>query len=373
MNKRSTTTVNEVAESDTPPAEMAAERAPAPQPPSYGKVENLLERGGLPLLLLALIVWFAVDPTSGPSFTSSANIQQLLSNQAVTGIIAIAMVVPLVSGYFDLSVSAVAALSNVTAAALMSHGNSVWVAILGALVIALIAGALNGLLIAYLKLDGLITTLGSYILIGGLLQLYTKGETISNGIPTSFTNWAQKNFLGIPWPFWLLIVVSLIVWYVLTQVPFGRKLEAIGSNERAAQLVGIRVERTVFVAFLGSALLGAIAGVLLTSSSASADPTAGPAYLFPALTAVFLGATCITPGRYNVWGTVIGVLLVAVAVNGFTLLGADTWVTPVFNGGALIGAVAASTLIGRRRQSRARGSNPTPVTTVTDNSRGDTV
>jgi ribose transport system permease protein len=314
---------------------------------------DVLERGGLPILLVLLMLWFAIDPTSKDAFVSEANFKQLLGNQSVTGIIALAMIVPLVAGYFDLSVAAVAGMANITAASVIgTHGHPVWVGIVAALLVAGLAGCVNGFLVAGLKLNGFIVTLGTYTFIGGLLSWYTKGQTISSGIPESLTSWGSGDYLGVPRPFWLLIAIALVVWYVLMHIPFGRQLESIGSNERAARLVGIRVDRVVFLSFLASSLLAGVAGVLLTSRSGSADPTAGPAYLFPALAAVFLGATAIRPGRYNVWGTIIGVFLVAVAVNGFTLLGADSWVTPVFNGAALVGAVTVSTLIGRSREKR---------------------
>jgi ribose transport system permease protein len=148
---------------------------------------------------------------------------------------------------------------------------------------------------------------------------------------------------------------------LLTQTPYGRRLEGIGSNQRAARLVGIRVDWLVALSFVASGVLAAAAGVVLTLRSGIADPTAGPAYLFPAIAAVFIGTTTIRPGRYNVWGTIAGIFLVAVAVTGFTLLGADTYVTPVFNGGALILAVAVSTRMGKRRERRSTGSTSRQV------------
>lgn len=316
---------------------------------------EVLERAGLVLFLFALILWFSIDSTSGDLFTSEANVRQVLANQAVTGIIALAMVAPLVAGYFDLSVPAIAGLANVAMASLIgTHGHPVWVGIVATLLIAGAAGAINGLLVAGLKLNAFIVTLGTYTLIGGLLQWYTEGQTISNGIPETFETWGSETWVSVPRPFWLLLIVGLVLWFVLTQVPFGRRLESIGSNERAARLVGIRVDRAVFLAFVGSGVLAGVAGILLTSRSGSADPTSGQVYLFPALAAVFLGATTIRPGRYNVWGTIIGVLFVAIAVNGFTLLGADAWVTPVFNGASLVAAVLISTLVARQRASQAR-------------------
>lgn len=329
----------------------------------HGSVSALefLERGGLPIFLLILIFFFAINGTSGDAFTTSTNIENLLRNQSVTGIAALAMVVPLVCGYFDLSVAAVLGLSNVTFAAVVgTHGNPIIVGIIAALAAGAIVGAINGWLIAYLRLNGFIVTLAVYTLLGGLLLLYTEGETIIAGIPISLSEWGSQNWLGVPRTFIILILVAIVLWYLLMQTPFGRQLEGLGSSESAARLVGIPVERRIFTTFVVSGILAAISGIILTISAGNADPNAGPAYLFPALAAVFLGATAIRPGRYNVWGTVIGVFFVAVAVNGLTLLGADTWVTPVFNGGSLLAAVAISTLIGRHRATHATAGDVEP-------------
>jgi ribose transport system permease protein len=163
---------------------------------------------------------------------------------------------------------------------------------------------------------------------------------------------------------WWLLVLAIAVWYMLMHTKFGVELEAIGSNERAAKLVGIRVQRSIFLTFILSSLLAGVAGVLLTIRNGNGDPAAGPSFLFGALAAVFLGATTIRPGRYNVWGAMIGVFVVAIAVNGFTLLGAAAWLTPVFNGLALVGAVTVSTLMGRRRLAAKTGA--TAALAVTD-------
>jgi ribose transport system permease protein len=235
-----------------------------------------------------------------------------------------------------------------------SHGAPVIVGIIIALVVGMAAGSINGALVAGLKLNGLVVTLGTYTLVGGIIQLYTHGTTISSGLPASLAEWSAHNWIGLPRPFILLIIVAAVVWYFLMHTPFGRKLESIGSNPNAARLVGIRVDWHVFASYMASGALAAAAGVLLTSTSGVGNPTAGPSYLFPALAAVFIGSTAIRPGRYNVWGTIFGIFVVAVAIDGFTLLGAAAWVSEVFNGGALVIAVAVSTLMGRQREARAR-------------------
>jgi len=336
-----------------------------------GSPSRVIESGGLLLLLIALLLFFGLMPASRDTFFSAANISNLLGNQSVTGIIAIAMVIPLVSGYFDLSVAAVAGIANVTvAAALSGLGTPIPVAILLGMAVALLCGVINAVLVATLKLNGFVVTLGTYTLIGGVILFFTGGQTIYQGIPLELGAWGIAKIFGIPAPFFLLIGVALIAWYILMQTPFGRRLESIGTNEKGARLVGVRVDRSIFISFLLSAAFAGVAGVLLTSRSGGADPNAAPAYLFPALTAVFLGATAIRPGKYNVWGTIIGVFLIAVAINGLALSGADTWITPVFNGLALVLAVAVSTLLGRR-QKKNDPNRPSPPTAPSSAKSGD--
>lgn len=322
------------------------------------------EQFGLPVLFVLMILFFATYSTSSEAFTSSANIDNILAGQSVTGIIALGMIIPLAAGYFDLSIAATAGVTNVAAASIIvEHGQPVWVGMVAALGLGALIGAFNAVLVAYFKVNDLIVTLGSFTVLGGLLTWYTKGASIS-GVPDSLGSWGSEKLLGVPQPFWLLIGVALVIWYAMMCTPFGRQFEAVGSNEAAARLVGIRVERLVFSSFVLAGLIAGIAGVLLTSRSGGADPSAGPSYLFPALAAVFLGATTIRPGKYNAWGTIIGIFFVAVGVTGFTLVGADAWVTPVFDGAVLIAAVFISTVVGRRRAGFALTVMPGPDESV---------
>jgi ribose transport system permease protein len=322
---------------------------------------RVLEQFGLPLLFVAMVIVFSVDPKIGAVFSSQANVYNILGNQAVTALVALAMVVPLVAGYFDLSVSGITGVANiVVAAAIGPHGFPIWVGILIGLVAGAVIGFVNGFLVAKVRLNGFVVTLGTYTFLLGLIAYYTHGSLITAGIPPSFGAWTSQTTLGVPRPFILLIVVAAVLWYVLTQLPYGRRLASIGSNEDAARLVGINTDRIVWTSFVISGVLAAAAGALQTSRGGAGDPTIASAFLFPALAAVFLGATTISPGHYNVWGTVIGVFFLATSVSGLSLLGADVWVQPVFNGAALIIAVALSTLIARRRErTAARSALPT--------------
>lgn len=313
------------------------------------------ERGAVPGILLLLIITFTFLPATSKFFLTPANIQNIVANQAVTGLIALGMVIPLVAGYFDLSVAAIAGLSNVTVAALLAtYQMPIGVAVAAGVLVGAIAGAANGILVGVLRLSPFIATFGTYIVIGGLLQVYTNGQIISNGMPASFGDWFSGKWFGLARPFWILLIAAVLIWYLLVNTPFGRKLAAMGSNESAARLAGIRVDRSVFTVFVLSGVVAGLAGVVLTARSGSADSQTALTYLFPALAAVFLGQTAITPGRYNVWGTIFGVFLVAVAVNGFTLLGANSSIAQLFNGVALLAALFASSFIARARERKAR-------------------
>jgi ribose transport system permease protein len=338
---------------DTSPADGKPTRKPpvTPEKMHSSRLRVTLEGGVLPILLVLLIVLIAVIPTSGALFLSAPNVANLLRGQSVTGVIAIAMVIPLVCGYFDLSVAATAGIASVTFATVVgTQGLPIWVGIIAVVAVSLVIGCINGFLVAYARFDAFVITLGTYTLLGGIIQWFTNGRPITEGIPDAVGDWGAQKVFGLPQPFLALIIVALVVWYVLMHTAGGRNLESIGSNQRAAHLIGVPVARTVFASFLASALFGGVAGLLLISSSGVADPSAGPNYLFPAITAVFLGATSIRPGRYNVWGTVLATFFIAIAINGFSILGADSWITPVFNGFALVFAVAASTLIRRSRR-----------------------
>jgi ribose transport system permease protein len=150
----------------------------------------------------------------------------------------------------------------------------------------------------------------------------------------------------------VVALAALLLWYLLAQTPFGRSLYAIGSNPRSAKLVGVRVVGSVWTTFVLAGAIAGIVGVMQLARTGSATADTGTNLLFPALAAAFLGATAVVPGFFNVVGTIIGVLFVAVSVSGLTLSGASAWVSPVFNGAALLIAVGLSHYLGRHRGAR---------------------
>ena len=308
------------------------------------------ERYGLIVLLVAIIGFFSILPASSATFFSVANLSILLANQSVIVIVAMASLFPLIAGHFDFSVGSIAVVSSIVCAgAQVRMGLPLLLAILVATAVAAVIGLVNGVVVARFGVNSFVSTLGVATLLGGLIQFLTGGLAIIGGDP-ALTDFGSGQWLGVPLVVFVVVIVVAGAWYLLTNTPFGRSLYAIGSNPRSAQLVGLPRRRFTLIAFTLSGALAGVAGIVLTARTGGANPDDGTYLLFPALAAVFLGATSILPGRFNVAGTILGVLFVAVSVSGLTLAGAQNWVSNVFNGAALLVAVFLSSALRRRRE-----------------------
>lgn len=307
-----------------------------------------LERFGLLVLFLAVMVVFSL--VSEP-FSSPNNLRIILGTQAVLGLVALASIIPLIAGQFDLSVGAIMGTCSIIAAAAMSHGHQpLAVAVLAALAAGAVIGLVNGVVVAYVGVNSFIVTLATATVLQGLVLWYTEGDTISGDISTGLISSSSGNWLGIPKGLLWLLPVAILLWYVLGHTPWGRHLSATGSNERAARLAGLRVRWLTVAAFVIAGSVSALAGVLQTGQAGSGDPQNSlGGILLPALAAAFLGSSAFSPGKFNVPGTLLAVYFVAFAVSGFQFIGAASWIQQLFNGLALAGAVTLSTVLGRRR------------------------
>lgn len=310
---------------------------------------RLVERYALLVLTLALFALFAAWSKTGGVFLTSANLKVLLANQAVVALLALAALVPLVANQFDVSVGAIMGACYWIAADAMQAGWSLLAALCLALALGAAIGCINGLVVAHVGANSFVSTLAMWTVIIGVIELVAGNEIITGAIPSGLTDFGSQAFLGVPQIFWVVGLVAITLWYALNRTVAGRYLHIIGSNAQAARLVGLRVESLVFGSFVLSGVLAAVAGIVLLARTGSADPAIGPGYTIPALTACFLGATAIRPGFFNVWGTIVGILLIGISVNGLVLAGAAGWIEPVFNGTALFVALLISTVIAKRR------------------------
>ena len=341
-----------------PPAE--APRQPVKRFDSPGAAVMFVCRNySLPILLGVSILIYSVWNKTGPTFNTAANWRLIGSNQAVTGVLTLGILIALTSGNFDLSIGNIAGLSSVMSAASFSHWHFPLVAgIAFGIAVGAAVGGMNGFLTTTLRVDPFIITLGTASIILGFMDWYTHGQSIINGVPNSLVTFGRTNFLSIPKLVWVLALVALAIYYLLEHTPFGRSLHAIGSNRAAAKLVGIRVERNITLAFMLTGAFAGIAGVMLLSDTGSGNPTIGPTFTLAALAAAFLGAVSFKVGRLNVPGTIVAIFFLAVNITGLTYAGVQNWITEVFTGATLILAVALVAVLSKERKAKRPTASP---------------
>ena len=228
------------------------------------------------------------------------------------------------------------------------------VAILLCVLLGAAVGLVNGVLVTRVKINSFIATLGSGTFLLGMNQWYTGGRQVVGRLAPDFTLISAKFVhTGVPAPVLYLLVVGVVLWVVFDYLPAGRFLYVIGDSPRAAELSGIPIARYVTLAFVASGALAAFAGVVLQAQLQVGQSTVGQELMLPAFTGALLGATAIRPGRPNVWGTILAVAVLAVAVAGLTQLGAPFFVENLFNGAMLVLAVGLAVVTHRRREQRA--------------------
>jgi ribose transport system permease protein len=302
--------------------------------------------------ILIVIFWIAL-----PTFMTGANWRGMIESQAVLILLALAVTLPLRTGDFDLSIGSVAVFSAAITAVCSSHlGWNPYVSILLGLAGAAGVGIVNCVAILLLRIDAFITTLATMTIVYGLSLAITSTQVVI-GIPAAVTNLSQTNVVfGLPAAAFYGWVAGLILWYFLRYRPLGLRTQFVGGNRDASRLIGLNVRRIRATAFMVSALLSGLAGIVLAGTIGAVDPTVGQQYLLQPYAAAFLGATAIQIGRFNVVGTIVGLYLIVVGVTGLELLGASPWISEVFYGGALIIAVGLSRIAARRSESWQEGT-----------------
>jgi ribose transport system permease protein len=310
---------------------------------------RLVERLALVGAWVAVVAAFTVALPG--SFLSWTNFSVMFTTQAPAVMLALALIVPLTAGDYDLSVGA-----TVTLTAILIGVLNVWVQMpIGwVLLITLVAGALigavNAFFVVVLRIPSLVVTLGTASLITGLVQWLSNSSTIGGISPWLVRNVAENQFLGLSAAFYYAVIATALVWYVFTYTPLGQRLLFVGRGREVARLVGINVDRVRAGCLIASSMLAALAGIIYVGVLGAADPVSGLNFLLPAFAAAYLGATSIVPGRFNAWGAFIAVYFLSSGITGLSMLGIPLWVTNVFNGGALILAVTLSQFARGREQ-----------------------
>lgn len=308
-----------------------------------------LERFGLVIVWLAVIALFG---TLRPeTFLTWSNFSSIFGSEAVLVIVTLGLIVPLTAGDFDLSIAQTLTFTSMLTAILSARmGVPIGYVIPIALAAGAIVGLINGAITLYFRVHSLIVTLGVGTFLHGITLWMSDSQTISGVSRVLLQYVIIQRVFGIPVSFYYAIVLAALVWYVLSYTAFGQQLLFTGRGREVGRLTGVAVGRVRMTAFVVSGMMGAFAGILYTGTTGSANPTSGTTLLLPAFAAAFLGATCIKPGRFNAWGSVIAVYFLVTGINGLSVLGFRTFVHDLFYGGALVVAVMVSQLVSGRKE-----------------------
>jgi erythritol transport system permease protein len=311
--------------------------------------------------LIALALLIVVFASLSPAFLTTGNLLILAKHVAINAILAIGMTYVILTGGIDLSVGSIVGLAAMIAGGLINQGLvlrpfgivvyfNVGMIILLTLLVGVLVGAINGWLITRFRVAPFIATLGVMYVARGLALLRSNGATFPNLVGnaelgnTGFQTLGSGTFIGLPVPIGLMIVFGAIGTFIANKTPFGRRVFAIGGNERAAELSGIRVPRIKLAVYMISGFCAAMAGLVIASQLLAAHPATGESFELNAIAAVVLGGTSLSGGRGGVGGTLIGAFVIGVLSDGLVLLGVSEFWQIVIKGVVIILAVVVDQL-----------------------------
>jgi len=320
------------------------------------RVQYFLARNGTLIGLFVLILIFYLLNERFLSFNNARNIAEAVS---ALGVVAVPLALLVICGAVDLSVGSVASLAGITAATVMVSTGSTLLGIAAGLGVGLAAGAINGVLVSYFRLNPIVVTLGALSVWGGLALHLNGGKTVA-GLPESFVNLGLVRVFGIPLEIIILAIVIIYGIIVLNRLPYGRVLYAIGGNRKAAFLMGIPIERVQFFMFVQVGLAASVAGLMLASKLAAATPITGQGLEISALTVVLLGGVAFTGGMGRISGVIAGLFFVGVLRNGLVVTGTSQFLQQVLLGLTLVVAVAIDDTIRRLAHREWSADKDTP-------------
>ena len=291
--------------------------------------------------VIALIILMAVITIINSNFLTANNLLNLLLQVTSNALIAFGMTFVILTGGIDLSVGSILALSSALTAGLLGSGMSVTLAILISLILGCILGMMNGLLISYGKLAPFIVTLATMTIFRGATLVYTNGNPITKGLSDTFLFQflGQGYIVGIPFPVIIMFIVFIVLYVLLHKTAFGKSVYAIGGNEKAAYISGVKLNKVKIIIYSISGIMASISGLIITSRLSSAQPTAGASYEMDAIAAVVLGGTSLSGGKGRILGTLIGALIIGVLNNGLNIIGVSAFWQQVVKGVVILIAV----------------------------------
>ncbi|MFK7889516.1 MAG: ABC transporter permease [Granulosicoccus sp.] len=314
----------------------------------FSRLLRLVPVYGLVILTLSLIALFSI--LLPDTFPTLLNLRAILSDKSIIALLSLAAMVPMAAGRIDLTVGYGIVLWHILAISLQTVFGLPWpLAVMIVLLLGALVGFFNGLLVEVARIDSFIATLGTGTILYALALWHTGGRQMVGLLPDGFYAINGTFVFGLPITAYYILLIALALWLILEYTAVGRYLYAIGANPRAAELNGIPMRKFVVGAFVTSGTLAALAGVLLASKLRIGQASVGLEFLLPALVGAFLGSTTIKPGRVNVWGTIVGVAILAVGISGIQQFGGSFWVEPMFNGVTLLVAIGIAGYAQRRK------------------------
>jgi ribose transport system permease protein len=295
------------------------------------------------LLLLSAVLWVLT-----PHFFTVGNLLNVAQQTSINAIVAVGMTYVILSGGIDLSVGSMVALSGVVLGTLLQADQPLPIALLGALGVGTLCGLINGVLITWGGLPPFIVTLGMMSIARGAALVFTEGRPVS-GFDEGFRSLATGQIAMVPAPVATMLIVYVVAHLLLTRTTFGRYVYAIGGNEEATRLSGVRVRLHKTFIYGWAGLMSAVAAVILTARLNSAQPIAGMMYELDAIAATVIGGTSLMGGEGTLVGTLIGAFIMGVLRNGLNLLGVSSFLQQIIIGGVIVGAVLVDTLLKRHR------------------------
>lgn len=282
--------------------------------------EALLEKIGILIALVLIISFFAFSPKTGSIFLTTGNIMNILRQASTNLLIALSMTLVIILGGIDLSVGSIVALTGVITGGLIAYNDlPVWVAVIGALLIGLFFGLVNGFIISKTTIPAFIVTLSTMNIGRGLSYIYTGGAPI-RVVSDEFNFIGSGYVAGIPIPVIYLLIFTIIFSYGMNKTKLGRHIYAVGGNSEASRFSGIDNSKITLIVYTLSGLMASISGIILASRMFSGQPTAGEGAEMDAIAAVVIGGTSMSGGIGTIGGTIIGGLIIAVLNNGLNLM-----------------------------------------------------
>jgi len=304
--------------------------------------KRLMQRYGTIFAGIIIVIIFCIlNPNAFMTFQNMINISRQISLLVV---ISLGATLVMTVEEFDLSVGTVASFGGLLAAKLALGGMPIPVSFIIPLILALGIGLLNGFIITQFRVLSFITTLGTSTVISGITYWLTNGASISVGLPAAFKFFSAISFGPIPLLSVIMLVLACIFWFVMEHMSFGRKLYAIGGNQNASEIAGLKVNLNKNLAYGLCSVLAAFTGVLMASRIGSATPTSGDGMMLSSYAAVFLGKTMFKNGVPNIWGTFVGAAIIGILANGLTILRAPTFLQNVLTGSIIVLAVVVPKL-----------------------------